>query len=70
MFENKIDDRNESWSKDYNSIVNELNIQNNSINDFMNNEKEEIINIHNKLENIVNNFNIQNNTSMQKLKFL
>ena len=68
MFENKIDDKNDSWNKDYNSIINELNIQNNSINDFIHNEKEEIINIHNKLENIVNNFNIQNNTSMQKMK--
>ena len=68
MFENKIDDKNESWSKDYNSIINELNTQNNSINEFINNEKEEINNLNNKLDDIVNNFNIQNNTSMQKIK--
>ena len=68
IFENKIEEKNETWSQDYNSIINELNTQNNSINEFINNEKEELNNINEKLQNIANDLNMQNNSSIQKIK--
>ena len=68
MFENKIEDKNESWNQDYYSIINELNTQNNSINEFINNEKEEINSINQRFDDILNNFNLQNNSSIQKIK--
>ena len=68
IFENKLEDKNDGLNQNYDSIINEINIQNNTINEFMNNEKEEIQQINQKMEELVNNYNIQNNSSIQKIK--
>ena len=67
FFENKLEDKKEAFNQEYNSIIGELNKQNNSINDFMNNEKEEINLINQKIETIINNFDIENNSFSQRI---
>ena len=68
IFENKLEDKNDGLNQNYDSIINEINIQNNTINEFMNNEKEEIQQINQKMEELMNKYNIQNNSSIQKIK--
>ena len=68
MFENKLDEKNEALDQDYNTIINEITSQNNSINEFMNNEREGVNQINQKIETIINNFNAQNNSTIQKIK--
>jgi hypothetical protein len=68
IFETKLEDKNDTTNQNYDSLINELNIQNNQINDFINNEKEEIQEINQKMDAIVNNFNLQNSSTIQKIK--
>ena len=68
IFETKLEDKNDTTNRNYDSLINELNIQNNQINDFINNEKEEIQEINQKMDAIVNNFNLQNSSTIQKIK--
>ena len=68
IFENKLEDKNDGLNQNYDSIINEINIQNNTINEFINNEKEEIQQINQKMEELMNNYNIQNNSSIQKIR--
>ena len=65
IFENKLESKTELFNNDYNNIIQELNKQNEIINNYIENEKNEN---NKKIESILNINNIEYNNFIQKIK--
>ena len=68
MFEGKLDTKNEGMNKDFTSLINEFNKQNNSVKEFMDVQKGEFEKMEKRMETIINNFNSKNNIDVQNVK--